>query len=217
MASRPVYISCGEPPFVQIYQAEFTWNGGFAASQKQKNINALHTAFNLRFPHLKVLEISSKSMQDGGVELSAFSLLKYVPSIGKSIPVENVFQAGKIFENGGPFTDLMTVSPREAKRDERLKSSGRIVGFSFEGNCFPTEPKTIFYDYIYINALLENEHLSQILLSYDAFTDIEFNPNKSINCQAKAAAMYVSLCRLCLKDKVKEFRLFKDLLENNTI
>ena len=39
MASRPVYISCGEPPFVQIYQAEFTWNGGFAASQKQKNIN----------------------------------------------------------------------------------------------------------------------------------------------------------------------------------
>ena len=31
------------------------------------------------------------------------------------------------------------------------------------------------------------------MLCYDAFTDIEFNPKKSINCQAQAAAVYVSL------------------------
>ena len=30
-------------------------------------------------------------------------------------------------------------------------------------------------------------------MEYDAFTDIEFNPNRSINCQAEAAAIYVSL------------------------
>jgi hypothetical protein len=30
-------------------------------------------------------------------------------------------------------------------------------------------------------------------MEYNAFTDIEFNPDKSINCQAEAAAIYVSL------------------------
>lgn len=30
---------------------------------------------------------------------------------------------------------------------------------------------------------------------YDAFTDIEFNPRRSINCQTIAAAMYVDLAR----------------------
>ena len=33
------------------------------------------------------------------------------------------------------------------------------------------------------------------MLAYEAFTDIEFNPDKSINCQARAAALYVSLRR----------------------
>ena len=33
------------------------------------------------------------------------------------------------------------------------------------------------------------------VLCYDAFTDIEFNPQKSINCQAEAVAIYVSLHR----------------------
>lgn len=32
-------------------------------------------------------------------------------------------------------------------------------------------------------------------MKYDGFTDIEFNPEKSINCQARAAALFVSLSR----------------------
>lgn len=211
MAIRPVYISCAEAPYFKTYQTEFSWNGGFAVSQKQKNIHALHAAFNFQFPDLRVLEISSKSMQYVGIDLSAFSLMKYVPTLGKSVTVENVFQSSKIFENGGPFIDLITASPRDAKSDERLKSSGKLIGFRFNGSDFPIEPKTIFYDYIYMNALLENEALAQEVLSYDAFTDIEFNPNRSINCQAKAAAVYVSLCKAGLKDKIKDFQSFKKL------
>ena len=211
MAVRPVYMSCVEPPYFKIYQAEFSWNGGFAVSQKQKNIIAIHSAFNRRFPDLKILEISSKSMQLGGKELSAFSLLKYVPPLGKSVTVENVFQSSKIFENGGPFIDLLTASPREAKSDERLKSSGKLIGFRFNGSDFPIEPKTIFYDYIYMNALLENEALAQVVLSYDAFTDIEFNPNRSINCQAKAAALFVSLSRVGLQEKVRDFQTYQSI------
>ena len=40
---------------------------------------------------------------------------------------------------------------------------------------------------------MQNEELSTNLLSFDGFTDIEFNPKKSINCQAYSAALYVSL------------------------
>ena len=58
-------------------------------------------AFLAAHPDARVLEISSKSMQENGPALSAFALAKYVPALGKSVPVENVFQAGKVFEGGG--------------------------------------------------------------------------------------------------------------------
>lgn len=208
MATRPVFMPSSKPPYLQTWDAEFVYNGGFAVSQKQKNITAIHNAFHARFPDKKVLEISSKSMQEGGTELSAFHLRKYVPSLGKSIPVENVFQAGKVFKNGGPYTDLLHVSPKEAKRDERLRTSGPLIAFHFEGQDFPLRPQTAFYDFMYINALLENEDLTKTVLKYDAFTDVEFNPEKSINCQAKSAAMFVSLQRSGLVSSVNEFDKF---------
>ena len=40
-----------------------------------------------------------------------------------------------------------------------------------------------------------NTELTKQIIEYDAFTDIEFNPSKSINCQAQAAAIFVSLYR----------------------
>lgn len=211
MAVRPVFMAIDKPPYYREFWAEFLWNGGFAPSQKQKNIAAVHRSFLTQYPDLKVLEISSKSMQTGGVSLSAFHLKKIVPSLGCSIPVENIFQAGKVFETGGPFPDLLSVSPRDAKRDGRLTSSGELTAFYFEERRFPTEPKTTFYDYIYCNALLENRELAQTILSYDAFTDIEFNPSKSINCQAKAAALFVSLSRLGMADQIKDFQNFRQL------
>lgn len=46
---------------------------------------------------------------------------------------------------------------------------------------------------IYIKALMENKGLSDKLLNYDCFTDVEFNHKKSINCQARSAAIFISL------------------------
>ena len=57
----------------------------------------------------------------------------------------------------------------------------------------------------HINALLENEKLAAAVLEYDAFTDIEFNPDRSLNCQAKAAACFVGLRRAGLTEKMKTF------------
>lgn len=59
---------------------------------------------------------------------------------------------------------------------------------------------------MYINTLHLNKELAEKIMEYDVFTDIAFNPQKSINCQAEAAAIYVSikkqgLLEEALKDK----------------
>ncbi len=208
MATRPVFVARNKIPCVDVYYPEFSWNGGFAVSQSQKNIVGLHAAFAEKRPECKVLEISSKSLQPLGVSLSAFNLKKYVPSLGRKIPVECAFQGGKVFLNGGPYTDLYEKTPKEAKRDERLKTSGMLCKFFFDGKEFPAVPKTAFYDWLYVNALLENPELSKQLMEYDAFTDIVFNPEKSVNCQARAAAVFVALSRLGLIEACREFENF---------
>ena len=86
MARRPVFITLKKAPFVDVFTPEFQWNSGFSATQKQKNIVALHQAYRKRFPDRQILEISSKSMQDIGIQLSAFNLKRFCPEIGKSVP-----------------------------------------------------------------------------------------------------------------------------------
>lgn len=212
MAMRPVFAPGKRKNEADVFMTEFVWNSGLSVSQKRKNIAALHEAYMRRFPERKVLEISSKSELKLGVSLSAFNLRKYVPSLEKSIPVECVFQGGKVFTAGGPYTDLYEATSRDAKRDSRLKASGMLRHFFYEGEEFPIVPKTAFYNWIYINALMENPDLAVELVQYDGFTDIEFNPDKSVNCQAEAAALYVTLARKGVLDQCKEFEDFLKLI-----
>ena len=67
----------------------------------------MHNEFLRRKPDKKILEISSKSMQEYGNDLSAFFLQKYVPELGKKVPVECVFQSAKTFQKGGPYKDIL--------------------------------------------------------------------------------------------------------------
>ena len=73
----------------------------------------------------------------------------------KSVTVENIYQASKCFETGGPYTDLLNKTPKEAKKDTRLKTSGRIIKYVYEGKDYPAEPFDLFYDHIYFEALRE--------------------------------------------------------------
>ena len=58
--------------------------------------------------------------------------------------------------------------------------------------------------------------LTEQISVYDAFTDIEFNPQKSINCQAEAAALYVSLKRQSLlKEALKSKEDFLNIVYKN--
>lgn len=192
MAHRPVFIPIDKPPFVKEEQIEFTWYPGVAIAQAQRCINSLHEAAKTRGID-PILEISSKSIHPDGFSLSAFNL-KFTLE-GQTMSVECAFQGSKVFERGGPYTDLYAVSSREAKKDLRLRGSGNLIGFKLLGRDFPVEPITAFYDWLYINALEQNEALAKKLLSYKGFTDIAFNPEKSYNCQARSAALYVALSR----------------------
>ena len=182
MASRPAWAYQGG----QVVRCgfEFTWHGGFAVSQKQKNIDALHQAIRDRFRE-PALEISTKSREELGRRMSAF-VLKL-----DGVPLECVFQGGKVFAQGGPYTDLLAATPREAKRDPRLHTSGALTAFRYQGRQWPLEPKTAFYDYLYVKAALAAFPAGELaaLDRYVWFTDIEFNPQKSINSQARSAAL----------------------------
>ena len=129
---------------------------------------------------------------DLGVNLSAFNL-SLTNKDNIKAPVEVFFQGSKVFAQGGPFTDLYKKTSREAKKDERLVESGDLIAFDFDDQKWPLSPSTMFYDWLYCSALEQNRPQAEALLDYDAFTDIEFNPNKSINCQAASAAIYKSL------------------------
>jgi hypothetical protein len=179
---------------VRDISLRITWHPGFAPSQKKKNIAELHAAA-ARAGYSPLLEVSTKSEEKVGQRLSAFNLK--VHSASGAMPLEMAFQGSKVFENGGPYTDLYSVQDaRDAKRDARLKESGPLKEFRFGTFSFPLEPKTVFYDWLYITALYENrDWLRRHILKYEGFTDIEFNPERSINCQARSCALLVTLLK----------------------
>ena len=194
MATRPVFKTLNHSPFYTEEMTEFEYHSGFAEIQKQRSIQSLHKAYLKNRPQDKLLEISTKSPDALGTALSAFTLRVKTP-VGTECSLESLFQGSKVFENGGPFTDLYQLPPWEAKKDPRIRESGNIIAFRLGNNEFPIEPKTFFYDWIYANAVNDNKDLCAAITSYNGFTDIEFNPKKSLNCQARSAAIYVSLKR----------------------
>ena len=202
MAIRPAWTVKDGKVISKVF--EFEWSGGFAITQKQKNIRGLHEAIG-NSTGQRSLEVSSKSTLELGNTLSAFHLTLS----GRQL--ENVFQASKKYELGGPYTDLLEVAPKNAKRDDRHHTSGKLTAFMLNDDTWPLEPKTAFYDYLYVTAVYEAFGAGLDLSPYQWFTDIEFNPKKSINCQARSAAIYQLLQRingfeaLTGKDKWMEF------------
>lgn len=183
MAERPAYFVRNNKVTVRNYS--FEWFSGFAVSQKQKSIDSLHCAVLRSDSGARPLEISTKSKNPLGVKLSAFNLKL------DGYTLENIFQSSKVFTGGGAYRDLLDVSPKEAKKDPRLRNSGALKFFDYNGDIFPLVPKTVFYDYIYIKAVKESLSAEEVqkIREYNYFTDIEFNPDKSINTQAKSVAI----------------------------
>lgn len=200
MAIRPVFVPNinGDQLYEEI-NVEFKWSPGFALVQKHKNIKALHEKAKEK-KLTPILEVSSKSSEPLGQRLSAFSLkidtLNYA-----DITIECAFQGSKVFENNIQYIDIYSKTSIEAKKDPRIRNSGKLIGFNFMGDKWELEPRSAFYDWIYIKALYPHKDFLKKLYQYQGFTDIEFNPNKSINCQARTCAIIVSLLKRNLYDE----------------
>ena len=211
MARRLVFVPDSDKPYVSELSLDFEYCSGSSIQNKQRSIASLHAAYAAKFPSSRVLEVSSKSERDLGVHLSAFNLMIEHPGRG-SYSVECAFQASKVFEHGGPFVDLFDASSRAAKTDRRLRKSGELVAFRYCEHEFPLEPKTYFYDWLYASALCHDDKLVEQVMMFDAFTDIEHNPERSINCQARTVAKVVGLARAgLLEDALQSPQAFLEL------
>ena len=188
MSERPVFepLKSGET-LVKKNNVEFVWFPGFAKEQKQRSIKSLHENAKKSYDYPQILEISTKSETTLGVRASAFNI-KLQTQSGIKATVESFYQGSKVFKKGGPFTDIYDKNSIDAKKDDRIRTSGELIGFEFYGTKWGLND--YFYDWLYLNALLQNKDIGDNLMNYDAFTDIEFNPKKSYNCQAYSAALF---------------------------
>lgn len=176
------------------------------------------SAFNLKLPI-------------GGVPCSVesvFQASKVFVCLAKDeldAPIQLSFEMHEALGNRtGPFPELYPRDPREVRRIVRERSDDctvfirimdyvdekpafhRLSSFKLDGVRWPLEPKTAFYDWLYLNALKANPELAAAVETYDAFTDIEFNPDRSLNCQARSAALWISLRHAGLLDEALSSR-----------
>lgn len=209
---RPVFMPrVNSDNLVKTDMVRFERHVGFATRQKKKSINDMHQVIRKKYGFNHVLELSSKSGNKLSFPLSPFSLQITNEHDGKQYSVENAFQASMVFEDGGPYEDLLTISPRQARKDERLMTSGELTGYNYFGMEWGTEPLTVFYDWLYVNALKQNPQLHEEVMQYQAFTDITFNPKKSIHSAAYALALFVALNKREMLDNVEDPMTFYDL------
>ncbi|MCQ2538428.1 MAG: agmatine deiminase family protein, partial [Lachnospiraceae bacterium] len=112
---------------------------------------------------LKVLEVSSSSLNKLGSALSAMNLRKKTERGITS--VESAFQSSRIYRDQdtvvGPFPELLFLDGKECKRTVKEYSKGlHSYEYLFDGMKFyaPNFHISLFYDYLYLNALLEPEN-----------------------------------------------------------
>ena len=175
MATRRVfYVKDGR---VNSEEIDFRYN----PFQKKSSISNMHK--NLSG---KALEVSTKSKEELGVKLSSCNLKLH------GFPLDNVYEASKIFQFGGPYVDLLEVSTQKAKRDYRLKNSGQLIAYEYNGERWCACLNVLFYEYIYIYAVKDTVSFNDImkLLEYEYFTDIAYK--KSANL-ARAVAVIKSM------------------------
>ena len=212
MEYKPVFMPrVGSDNLVKTDMVRIERHVGFATRQKKKTLNDLHRVIKKKYGFKNVLELSTKSGNKLSFPLSPYSL-QVTNDNGQKSSVENAFQASKVFEQGGPYLDLLTEKPRQARKDERLISSGELTGYDYFGMEWGVEPLTTFYDWLYINALKQHPELHEEVIQYQAFTDISFNPKKSVHCAAYSLAMFVALHKRDLLEGVEDPGTFYDVV-----
>lgn len=171
MAVRSVFITKDTYPYFEEVYVTMDWFGGFAKSQKRKCELSLHLNFNKSLDN-KVLEIYSSSLNPLGSQLSAMNLKKRTSRGVTS--VESAFQSSRVYYDGdekiGPHHEFLFLDGKECKKRVKELSRGiHSYEYEFDGMNFnaPDYHILLFYDYLYLNALLEEENktVREILLN----------------------------------------------------
>lgn len=192
MAIRPIYISTNnlKNPVIQK-DISFNWVKGLSYKQKCKRRDSLKEELEKLYDIKEWLEVSTKSDKELGVNLSALNLT--LETLYNSITVEQLYQQSKIKNN-----------------------NNKIIGFKYGSKTyFENTPYGMFYDYIYILALYQNKQYHKELEQYNIFTDIEFNPYKQLNTQARAIAIFKTLYNNDELDIIKDKESFKKYYKEN--
>lgn len=212
MAKRLCFFLIGD--YIRERYVDFTYVSGLAFSQKVKCAASLQNEIKRKYPASHPLEVSTKSTDEIGKSLSAFNLKS------DGCYVESIFQSSKVFEGGVQFEQLLNKDPREAKKAIKEYGHHPLVAFRYKGKEYPLVPRSAFYDWIYINALSKSEY-ADLLSKYDVFTDIEFNDQKSLNCQARAVAIFVLITKMGKRDfylsSFENFISVYDLIRKDTL
>lgn len=195
-AERPVFLSTADPARpVDSRLLRFRWFPGRSGDQKRRCIESLHDRVRAELIGVeRIMEVSRSSVDHAGRALSAFNLALQLPEAGR-VTVECAYQCAKVFDSGGPFPELLELPPDTVRRRLAGHSASSFRGFHLLGRDWPTEPDTLFYDWLYASALLDNPQLMGKALAFQAYSDIAFNPRRSRACQARALARAVSLQR----------------------
>lgn len=217
MTTRPLFLPLlpGETntPGVRQEPIAFQWVPGFAKAQQAKCLRSLQSAIAQSALAAHPLEISTRSNDPYGVALSALNLEL------EGLPVELHYQAAKVYPDGlGPHPQWLTMAEAERKAEMRevktlvAQRALPLTAFYHAGRFWPLNPPHAFYDWLYCRALQTNPTLAAELLTHDGFTDLAFNPTRSFNSQAYAAAFYASLHAFgclteALADATRFFRL----------
>ena len=211
-AVRPVFLPgrCGDEP-VMTQNVRFRWFPGLALAQQRLSIEALHEQALSQHPELgAVLEVSTRSDQPAGRALSAFNLSLKLPRIGL-VALESAYQCAKVHADGGPWPELIGQDPMTVRRRLATYRDSPLLGFRLFDQSWPLVPCSLFYDWIYAHALCSHPDLLEQARAFSAFTDIAFNPKRSLACQAGALARVIFLLERDLLDQAlaspENFRL----------
>lgn len=210
MAERSVFISKPYYPFFEEIRVQLDWFSGFALSQKRKCEIGLHKNFLNCYPGHRVLEVSSSSLNELGYRLSAMNLKKNTAQ--GMTTVESAFQSSRVYMDEdrqiGPFPEYLFLAGWECKKHVKAISKGlHSYQYEYEGYTFyaPDFHVSLFYDFLYLNALLEkeNQEITKGLLEgkYSAFTDLA---TTSLNSQARSCAIFAGLAEVGLTDEIKD-------------
>lgn len=186
----------------------FKWESGTSLAQRKRSCLNMLKVINWH-TGLNPMDISSASPVEFYSNLSAFKLMFDTRN------VEQIYQGSKIFKGYGQASELYTKVGRDAKQTAKyLHSQYELVGFNWDGVDYPLEPTTVFYDYLYIQALLRNFGDKLNLDDYDVFADVQLGQGSNA-CQARAVCEYKLLKQTNLFDVLDTFESFLEWHKNH--